>query len=101
MDIKEKIMKCKVICLDEMNLNPITNPKYLEQKLKKKLIGLVEEKLKLDDAIITEQFNTVVLDSVLTEKTNYNNLPVYVDKRFPEQQAKIDSLENDISKNFQ
>jgi hypothetical protein len=97
-EIREKIVKCKVICLDEMNLDPIsTNPKYMKPKEKQKLINLVEEKMKLDINIINEEFNKVVLNSVLCEGNDFTKYPVYVDNRIPQQQEKIDSEKDDIS----
>jgi hypothetical protein len=100
--IREKITKCKVICLDEMDLDPIaTNPKYMRPKDKEKLIKLVEEKMKLDNNIITEEFNKVILNTVLSESTDFTKYPVYVDNRMPDQQLKIDSEKDDISVELQ
>jgi|694.fasta_scaffold04525_28 hypothetical protein len=97
-EIRIKITKCKVICLDEMDLNPVsTNPKYMRPKDKEKLLKLVEEKMKLDDSIIQEQFNKVVLNSVLNEKSDYSSYPTYIDNRFKDQQQKIDNEADDIS----
>lgn len=94
-EIRAKICKCKVICLDEMDLNPITtNPKYMRPKDKNKLISLIEAKMKLDDTIINEEFNKVVLNSVLCEGSDYSNYPVY--DRDKNQTEKIE-LEKDIT----
>ena len=80
---RAKILRCKVICLSNMNLDPITtNPKYMRPEQKKELLKNIEEKMKLSDDEIQQQFNTVVLDKILTPGVNPSVYPTYVDKRF-------------------
>lgn len=105
--IRDKLMKCKVICLDKMGKHPLMNPKYFSKSEKDKLLGMVREMFDNNTiAEITEQFNEVCCDKLFNNNTDYSNYPVYVDNRFPEQQNKIeeeqpafDKLVEDIKTN--
>lgn len=98
---REKILRCKVICLSNMNLDPITtNPKYMRPEQKKELLKNIEEKMKLSDDEIQQQFNTVVLDKILTPGVNPSIYPTYVDKRFKIQDVILEESVKDPSEQF-
>jgi len=98
---REKILRCKVICLSNMNLDPITtNPKYMRPAQKNELIKNIEEKMKLSDDEIHQQFNAVVLDKILAPGVNPSNYPTYVDKRFKIQDVILEESVKDPSEQF-
>ena len=98
---REKILRCKVICLSNMNLDPITtNPKYMRPSQKNELIKNIEEKMKLSDDEIHQQFNAVVLDKILAPGVNPSNYPTYVDKRFKIQDVILEESVKDPSEQF-
>lgn len=98
---REKILRCKVICLSNMNLDPITtNPKYMRPAQKNELIKNIEEKMKLSDDEIHQQFNAVVLDKILAPGANPSNYPTYVDKRFKIQDVILEESVKDPSEQF-
>lgn len=97
--IREKIMKCKLIALNEMDKHPLTNPKYLSKKEKEELIKRVREVY--DNNTLEElnsKFNDVCNDKLFGSSSDISTYPVYVDKRFPEQQKKLDEEEADFEK---
>ena len=72
------------------------NPRYFNKKDKETLIKEVKE-LYDSDSIesINDKFNSICLDKIFN---NYENSDIYVDKRFPEQQKKIDDEEEALEK---
>jgi len=89
--VRNKVMKCKIIVLDKMGKNPLMNPRYFNKTDKETLVKEVKE-LYDSDSIesINDKFNSICLDKIFN---NYENSDIYVDKRFPEQQQKIDDEE--------
>lgn len=89
--VREKLMKCKVICLDKMGKHPLMNPKYFSNLEKDRLLVMVREMFdNYSIKEITEKFNEVCSDKLFNNNTDYSNYSVYVDNRFPEQQNKIE-----------
>jgi hypothetical protein len=97
--IREKLMKCKIIVLNGMDKHPLQNPKYFSKQdrneLLKKVRDLFDTK-SIDE--ITEEFNTICNERLFDSGIDYSNFPIYVDKRFPIQQQKIDDEEPALEK---
>ena len=74
---KDRVMRCKMICLHKLNLPLTTNPKYMGHKQKLELLRMIEIKiLDTDDEIMTE-FNDLVCDELLHQKADYSKYPTY------------------------
>jgi hypothetical protein len=90
-EIRNNAMKCKMIVLDKMDKNLLLNPKYFSKKEKEKLLKEVKELLETNTTEeINKKFNEICFDELFK---NYEQSSVYVDKRFPEQQKKLDDEE--------
>ena len=74
---KDRIMKVKVISLDDMDKHPLANPSYFTKKEKDELIKLMEMNLNIPDDKLTEKFNQICIDKLFTEKSDYTTYPVY------------------------
>ena len=97
--IREKLMKCKVICLDAMDKHPLMNPRYFSKQDREKLLGMVRymfDTNPMED--INEKFNAVCCNRLFNEGADYSNYNVYIDNRFPEQQKKIEEEEPELEK---
>ena len=74
---KDRVMRCKMICLHKLNLPLTTNPKYMGHKQKLELLRMIEIKiLDTDDEIMTE-FNDLVCDELLNQESDYSKYPIY------------------------
>ena len=97
--IREKLMKCKMIALDAMDKHPLMNPKYFNKYDKDILFKKIREIFdtnSLED--INVKFNAICNERLFGAGIDYSNFPIYVDKRFPEQQKKIDDEEPELEK---
>jgi len=97
--IREKLMKCKVIALESMDKHPLMNPKYFSTREKDKLLKKTREIFDtktLEE--INELFTDICNDRLFNEGADYSNYPTYIDKRFPDQQEKIDREEPELEK---
>ena len=74
---REKITKCKCICLDLMGLAFNTNPRYMIKRDKDKLLSLVEDWMLKPDDIIQAEFNSLVCDKILTSGVDVSSYAVY------------------------
>ena len=74
---KERVMKVKVISLDDMNKHPLANPSYFSSKDKAELLKLMKININLTDDKLTEKFNQICIDKLFTEKSDYTTYPVY------------------------
>jgi hypothetical protein len=74
---REKITKCKCICLDEMGLSFDTNPRYMGKYEKDKLVKRVGEWMAKTDDQVQAEFNSLVCDKWLISGKDYSNYPVY------------------------
>ena len=93
-DFREKLMKCKIIVLNGMDKHPLQNPKYFSQQDKKELLKKVRDLFDTKTIEeITEDFNAICNERLFDAGIDYSNFPLYVDKRFPNQQQKIDDEE--------
>ena len=77
-NMKEKVMKIKVILLDKMGKSPLTNPKYLKGRERQKFLENVKQYLetKKDDEI-NEEFNEIFLDKLFDSTNDVSTYPVY------------------------
>jgi hypothetical protein len=88
--IRNKIMKCKMICLDKLGKDIMTNPKFLRESERKKLIKMVEEKMKEDEEKINSEFIELCSDNLFNSGVDLSKYPVYVDRRSTEQVIKFE-----------
>lgn len=76
--MKEKIMKVKVIILDKMGKHPLENPTYFKHSVKSKLIKEIEEYLESKtDEEITQEFNDICNEKLFDGECDVSNYPVY------------------------
>jgi hypothetical protein len=74
---KEKALRCKVIALSELNLNPIeTNVSLLRPKQKKEIFKRVEILFEKDNSEIIELFNEVCNDEIFC-RIDYDSFPLH------------------------
>ena len=76
MEFKEKAQKCRVICLDEMNLNPLNPGTTLDKRDKAKLTKRMEKWFRKTDEEIDAEFNAIVNDKILFFNHNIEELPI-------------------------
>lgn len=76
-ELKEKVMKCKIVALNKRGKSPLFNPRYMKQREKDKLIAEIKELLGKPLSEIDEMFNEIVLDELLCEGKDVSTYPVY------------------------
>jgi len=76
-ELKEKVMKCKIVALNKRGKSPLFNPRYMKQRDKDKLIVEIKELLGKPLSEIDEMFNDIVLDELLCEGKDVSTYPVY------------------------
>ena len=76
MEFKEKAQKCRVIGLDEMNLNPLKADTSLDKRDKAKLTKRMEKWFRKTDEEIDAEFNAIVNDKILYFNHNTEELPI-------------------------
>jgi hypothetical protein len=92
--LREKLMKCKIITLIEMNKDPLLNIKYLSLSEKTDIFDKVKILLESDnDDYINKKFNQICNEKLFNNTSDYSKYASYVDARFPEQQQKLDQEE--------
>lgn len=96
--ILEKILRCKIIALNDMGKHPLMNIKFFNKSDKNTLFEKVKMLLDEPDDITTKKFNDVCEERLFFNGVDYSNYNVYIDRRFPEQQKKIDLEEPDFNK---
>ena len=75
---KDKVLRVKTICLDKMNKYALTNVSLMPTKEKNLLLDKVKEYMEtLHDDEITNRFNSLVCNKILTETSDYTNYHVY------------------------
>ena len=75
--VREKIMKCKCISLEELGFEFIANPRYLNKRDKDKLVKTVEKWMTKSDEEIDLEFNSLVCDKWLASGRDVSHFPVY------------------------
>jgi len=74
---KEKVMKCKLLCLTDMGLNPMMNPRYLDKRKRTELEVRIKIKMEENETNTNEQFNYLVCEDLLKQDASYMNYPIY------------------------
>lgn len=74
---KEKVMKCKLLCLVDMGLNPLMNPRYLDKRKRNDLEDRIKIKMDENQDNTNNQFNILVCDNLLSQDASYSNYPIY------------------------
>jgi len=96
---REKLMKCKLIVLNNMGKHPLTNPKYFNTKDKNTLLKGINDLFDTKTfEEITILFNEVCNETLFNNDADYSTYATYIDHRFPEQQKKIDDEEPELIK---
>jgi hypothetical protein len=76
------ITKVKCIALHKLGYHPLTNPSNLTQREKNKIIKRMDKLLKdKSEEQITARFNKLVLDSILSENSDYTKYQIYNSKQ--------------------
>lgn len=76
--LKEKAMKVKVICLDEMDKHPLCNPSFFSKREKDKLLekmGIIFNSYSNEE--IDKTFASIVNDRLLASGADVSNYPIY------------------------
>ena len=75
---KEFVMKVKMVCLNKMGFDMMTNVKFMKPSEKKRLILNVENMMKDNSrSQIENDFNNLVCETILSQDANYTNYPIY------------------------
>jgi hypothetical protein len=74
---RQYMIRVKVVSLDIMGKNCMSNPTYFSKKEKDKLIQIMEEVMKKPEEEIKTLFNEVVSDKLFYPCADYSNYPVY------------------------
>lgn len=73
---KDKVMMSKVVALDKMKKDPMTNPSTFRNRDKREFMCHIEFLMALSEEDLTNEFNEVCLDTVFSTN-EYNLYPVY------------------------
>ena len=77
LDMKEKAMKCKIIALESLGHNPLTNPTNMNKRDKKKVLDVMTKWFHTEsEEHIQEEFNDIVCNKILNEKDDFTKLSV-------------------------
>ena len=77
LDMKEKAMKCKIIALESLGHNPLTNPTNMNKRDKKKVLDVMTKWFHTEsEEHIQEEFNDIVCNKILNEKDDFTKLGV-------------------------
>jgi predicted nucleic acid-binding OB-fold protein len=71
---KDKVLRVKMMCMFDMNIDPLSDPKKLNQRTKDKLLKAVEKMMKKTDEEIFVEFNEWCCDEYF--KKSVEELPV-------------------------
>jgi hypothetical protein len=74
---KEYITKIKVIALDSLGKDPLTNGSTLLSSEKARVISKMEEFMTLDESEITRIFNNICAEKIFSVDRDYSEFPVY------------------------
>ena len=74
---KEYITKIKVIALDSLGKDPLTNGSRLISSEKARVISKMEEFMTLDESEITRIFNNICAEKIFSVDRDYSEFPVY------------------------
>jgi hypothetical protein len=75
--LKNKALKVKIIALDKLEKDPLSNTSYFTNKEKRKLLELMTELFTMSDEEINNKFNTIVNEDILSNGKDVSNYPVY------------------------
>jgi len=77
LDMKEKAMKCKIIALESLGHNPLTNPTNMNKRDKKKVLDVMTKWFHTEsEEHIQEEFNDIVCNKILNETDDFTQLKV-------------------------
>jgi hypothetical protein len=76
--LKEKAMKIKIICLDEMDKHPLCNPSFFNKRDKDKLLQRMGEMMRTySNEEIEKKVASIVNERLLTSGADVSNYPIY------------------------
>ena len=73
---KERAMKAKCVALDLLGHHPLANPSGFSRREKDKLLKLMTLWFNKTDEELTDEFNDVITDKVLSETSKYENYAI-------------------------
>jgi len=76
--LREKLDKVKVVVFNDFGKHPLTNILELPYRERNIIKGRIEEVFNtISDEELTEKFNTICLDTLLTNTSKIEDYPVY------------------------
>ena len=76
-EMKDKVMKCKVIALDAIGKHPLYNPRNMGDREKRKLTEAIEVLFVKDIKEIDVLFNEVACERLFAQGVDPSTYPVY------------------------
>ena len=77
LDHKNKATKCKVISLENLGHHPLSNQSNFIKRDKDKVFELMKIWFEKTEKEINDEFNSIVNDKILNEKSNYENYKIF------------------------
>lgn len=74
--LKERAMKCKVIALFHLNKDVMSNPTYMKEADKKKVLNIMKEWFEKKPETIDEAFNEIILEDTFDSKADYTGYKI-------------------------
>ena len=74
---REIVTRLKVVALDRLGKHPLTNPSYLSQREKTKLIHLMTSLQDDKEEDVIKEFNDICNDVLFSGKSDPSQFPVY------------------------
>ena len=74
---REIVTRLKVVALDRLGKHPLTNPSYLSQREKTKLIHLMTSLQEDKEEDVIKEFNDICNDVLFSGKSDPSTFPVY------------------------
>jgi len=74
---REIVTRWKIVALDRIGKHPLTDPKYLSQREKTKLIHIMTSLQDIPEEEVIKEFNEICNDILFTGKSDPSTFPVY------------------------
>lgn len=74
---REIVTRLKVVALDRLGKHPLTNPSYLSQREKTKLIHMMTSLQDEKEENVIKEFNDICNDVLFSNKSDPSQFPVY------------------------
>jgi len=74
---REIVTRLKIVALDRIGKHPLTDPKYLSQREKTKLIHIMTSLQDVPEEEVIKEFNEICNDTLFSGKADPATFPVY------------------------